>query len=259
MDKKFDTIIIGASLLGAGVCSSLGKSALMVESGGLVGNEFINAFDERGAYDGEPVTEQAKLYAQIMRERKIMSPDGYIHLAAAMYALCDIIRRKDISLLLYTRVLEYKYDNGEYDVTLFNAQGYSHVRAKRIIDTREAKYIKSFGSYGAKKYLNAVVRPLTDDTAHLIYNPASKLYTYSHEVNIGDDLCAAREHFYSAWLAKSGTTGKYALTLLANTFAYKFDSPITATGENGIIYAPSASCKNLLDAFDRGAQLGGAM
>lgn len=259
MDKKFDTLIIGASLLGTGICSSRGKSTLMVESGGLVGNEFINAFNERGAYGGKPVTEQAGLYAQIMRERKIMSPDGYIHLGAAMYALCDVIRRKDISLLLYTRMLEYKYSGGEYAVTLFNARGYSHIRAKHIIDTREAEYIKSFGDNGAAKYLNAVVRPLTDDTAHLIYNPASRLYTYTHRLNTDDDICSARERFYSAWLAENGSAAKYSLTLLSNTFAYTFDSPITKADKNGIIYAPSASRKNLLDAFDCGAQLGGAL
>ena len=262
MNINVDNFIIGASLFGIGAAVAAPERSFAAESGGLIGGEFINAFCERGVCSDEPETEFGRTYKNIMRERGIMSANGYIHSGAAMYALCDMICRYGADMLLYTRVIGCeREENGGYKITLFNSEGYSYAYAKRVVDTREEEYIRRFGAKGVKKYLNAAVSPINgaDGGKAAVYNPQSGIYTYVFEADINESIIDARERFYENWLKGGNGTQDYSLTLLSNAFAYRFEAPVIREGENGIIYAPSSSFANILDAFDEGAKFGGAL
>lgn len=238
--KKYKTLIIGSSFSSIGYAVSK-KDTLIVEQTEMLDTLFY--LPMRGfsycAYSAK--TDAGAELESIFRERGIISGEGQ-NVNAFEIGLCHFVKNHSVSIYLKCRVVESKWDNGCYSVTLLHNGGIEIISAEKIIDTRpkeglERRLAVIFDCPSKDFSQDEIEAAFTNsEVITAFYKNRYVLYAKTSSDDINDSKCEIYKH----WKKLNG----YRILYIAPTFYYpdaefpilcdgKFENPIEAF-EDGI-------------------------
>ncbi len=251
-EKRYDTVILGATFLGFGAALSMKGKTAIVESGGLFGAEFVDCFKLCHKSPVRTVTEKGTEFAEDLKRRKLINELGEIYPAPTIYVLSSLLKNRPMDILLMTEVISIKRQSGCYEITIFNTQGFCTITAGQILDTTTFGKGHTEGQEIPRlKSLNAILYNSDgNDLENLHYNSMNGLYYYHMPVTMDmsrydalEMLCRKEKEF----LEKN-----IRISTIAQAFAYEMEPVVKRIGEQ-FVWIPSAAYHNLVEAFDAGA------
>ncbi|NQX60827.1 hypothetical protein [Paenibacillus qinlingensis] len=257
-NRYYPTIILGATFAGLGASYACGKEALLIERSDLVGYEFINSYNLGEAWHATLLSEEgAKLKNELM-ERGILSEEGRVHIPAIAPVLYKKIGCDSLPILLHTDVADIRQSGAGYEVTIYNASGFSSYRTDRIIDTRPeyapAHMIKS-------KCLNAMLNCGEDDPepsagaeSHLLLTKGKLKGEIVVKVplEVEDDWPTARHRLHQLWAGRPKQWESWTISSVAGFFELQIELETSNEIEPNWFSLPSAAYRNPLEAFEAG-------
>ena len=252
--KHYDAAVLGATFLGIGAALSL-KNVVMIEKGGLFGEEFVNSYKVCKPKDVKPETRLGNDFLCDLKKRGLVSESGEIYPAPAVYVVSSYLEKNPIDILLMTEVIRIEKIEGYYQITVYHTGGFERILAKRIIDTTAigVGYNAEGQAVPMEKSLNAIVyNPDGKQLDGLTFNAQTGLYTYTLPV----DLHASRHDAVESLCAgeKIFEENNMRISSIASDFAYTME-PIHKVIDSYFVWDPSTAYDNLVEAFDRGAQI----
>ena len=251
--RYYDTAILGATFLGIGAALHL-KNAIVIEKGGILGEEFIDSYKVCTWKDRNLKTESGGHFERNLRKRGLISENGDFYQGPAMYVVSEYLKEKPVELLLMTEITEVKREEGHYRITCYHTKGFETIAAKNLLDT-------TVGGIGQKraenvemsKTLNSIIyNPNKCAIENLSYNSASGLYTYVMPVSAEksrqeaiEDLCKKEELFLNHDMKISSIAPEFSYTL--ETCNREVDERFR--------WNPSAAYTNPVEAFVMGAYI----
>lgn len=255
--RHVDTAVFGATFLGAAAAMTRAASRVVIERGYLIGSEFVDSLRHGASREIESRSEIGAEFRAVLSEKNIVNGQGDIYPAAAMFVLCDFMKKRGVNAMLATEVVSIEKRPGEYLIKIFNCDGYSFIHAGKIIDTTsEGVLHDGLRKTRAKKFLNALIDNRDSsapppESVQTSFNRITKKTTLHFEVEKDAGYIAARKSFYDFLAANQERLNGWKISLAANTFDYVMPETKTVIGENHI-WQPSCGCASLLEAFDTG-------
>ena len=246
----YDVAILGATFLGLGAALKM-KRAIVIEKGNFFGAEFINSYKVCKSKLIHSKTELGDHFVRNLRSRKLISENGDIYQAPAMYVLSEYLKEKSIEILLVTETIEVKRENGDYYITVYHAKGFETIVAKTLLDTTlDGIGVREKEGRKLCKTLNSIMfNPKKNMIDNLSYNMASGLYTYVLPISLEKTKFEAMEDFFA--MGNMLYANDMKISSIAPEFSYHLD-PFEREVENGHIWNPSVAYTNLVEAFDMG-------
>lgn len=250
--KYYDTAVFGTTFLGLGAALGM-ENVVVIEKGGLFGAEFVNSYKVCAPKVVEPKTELGKEFLEDLKRRGLVSEDGEIYPAPAVYVLSSYLKEKPFDILLMTEVTGIKKVDGYYEIMVYHSNGFETIYAKRILDTTTLGISHdAAGKYEKQKQLNVIVyNPDGSELKGLSFNSQNGLYTYTLPVDLEtgrydavEMLCGLENVFAEKNMQISG---------IASDFSYTMES-CRETIEEQFVWIPSTGYANLAEAFDIGVQ-----
>lgn len=248
--KLYDTAIFGATFLGLSALMKC-KNSILIEKGGCMGTDFVSCYKVCPAYHSVPVTESGKVFYRDLLNRKLISAQGDIYPSPIVYVLSSYLKETDADLLFMTDITDISKKDGFYLITVFHANGFEQIGARRILDTTVEGILQNCGgSVPTKKTLNSVIyNPDQHLMEGLSYLPSCDLYIYELPADLSDsrDVCVEK------YMSRSKLFHEHSMKIysIASDFSYTMTPCHTKADEN-FFRDPSAAYPTLLDAFDRG-------
>ena len=253
MSKKYyDTAVFGTTFLGLGAALGM-ENVVVIEKGGLFGAEFVNSYKVCAPKAVEPKTELGREFLADLKRRGLVSDEGEIYPAPAVYVLSSYLKEKPFDILLMTEVTGIKKVDNYYEIMVYHSNGFETIYAKRILDTTtlgigHAKAQK----YELQKQLNAIVyNPDGNVLDGLFFNSQQGLYTYTLPVNPDGDRYEAVEKLCE--MEKVFSEKNLQISNIASDFSYTME-PCWETIDEQFVWIPSTAYANLIEALDKGAQ-----
>ena len=263
--KYYETAVLGATFLGLGAALRL-KNVVLIEKGGLFGKEFVNSYKVCEPTVVRPKTSLGEHFLSNLKKRGLVSEDGEIYQAPAVYVVSSYLKANPMDILLMTEVIRIQKVEGYYHITVYHSGGFETILAKQLIDTTTMGlgYRAVYGSgYDAvhksgkairiDKYLNAVItNPQGKKMDGLSFHAQSGLYTYTMPVNLNtsrydavEELCSKEKMFLANDMRISSIASDFSFTM----------QPLHEVIDSHFIWDPSTAYANLAEAFDRGVQI----
>lgn len=250
--KYYDTAVFGTTFLGLGAALGM-ENVVVIEKGGLFGAEFVNSYKVCAPKVVEPKTELGKEFLEDLKRRGLVSEEGEIYPAPAVYVLSSYLKEKAMDILLMTEVTGIKKVDDYYEIMVYHSSGFETIYAKRILDTTTLGIGHAVsGKYEKQKQLNAIVyNPDGSELEGLSFNGQNGLYTYTLPVDLETDrydavemLCGLENVFARKNIRISG---------IASDFSYTME-PCREYVAEQFVWIPSTAYANLAEAYDIGVQ-----
>lgn len=259
LQTTYDTIVLGATFLGAGVALCNPQSTLIIEGTSLVGGEFVDSLNDKPSAPFAPVTPRGQEYAAGLMAAGVMNEQRDIYAVPALFSLCHMLQRHNVPLLCLTEVCAIQRVERGFRLTLFNCDGTFTLHARRVIDTTSLGVgHDSFQQVVAQKYLNALLyngeghpRPALPG---IVTNSVTNQSILRMPVPPEEDLFGAKTRLYAYANQHAAALGGWKLHYIPSTFAYSMP-PTQVTVEEDFLWAPSCAWDHLLQAFDQGGML----
>ncbi|MBU5348320.1 hypothetical protein [Paenibacillus lautus] len=254
--KHVSTMIIGASFLGLGLASRLGRSALVIEPSNGVGNEFIRSFKLSNRKYAPLTASGVELNRELIR-RNVTDAEGRFHLPGMMPVLIKHITGQKLDVRMQTQVVEVYPSEGKFEVVCYDASGIRHIVADRLVDTTSRCVTKNQREHVKAKSLNMMLlgSPGTHSEGPSAYTicqghfPNETVLKFA--VDPMDDWITARSKLFDFWLNRPEPLRPCAFVTHADEFDMEFDT-IQAQIQPGWDWLPSAYYANPLEAYDQG-------
>ena len=245
-ELRVERLIFGATF--TGVSAALNKDSLLIERTALIGSEFVDCLNEKPAKESGYKNE----FTETLKRKNAVNENGAVYLAAAMFELCDIIKKKGLKIMMLTEVIEIKKNNGLFEVLLFNCDGYSTVFTQEIIDTTSVGILHNkIESINCQKYLNAVVFIGKDKNypvdCTVTTNEITKKDVLHFPLPLNCEMPEAKKRFFNFLKVKMPIDFKVIYVSIHITFS------------DYHTWVPSCSHYNLLDSFSAGLLAGGTI
>lgn len=250
--KYYDTAVFGATFLGLGAALGM-DNVVVIEKGGLFGAEFVNSYKVCEKKVIEAKTSLGKDFLENLEKRGLVSTDGEIYPAPAVYVLSAYLKEKPFDILLMTEVTDIKKADDYYVIMVFHSNGFETIYAKHILDTTNL----GIGHDKAKKHtiekkLNTIMyNPSGAKLDGLSYNSQNALYTFTLPVEPHSSRYDAVELLCS--MEKVFAEKQLQISSIASDFSYTME-PCTEVIEEQFIWIPSTAYANLVEAFEIGVQ-----
>lgn len=236
----YETIVLGATYLAAGIASRQKKKCLIIEQTLQAGYEFFGALNFGADYDATPKTQEgASLYQQFFSAG--VTPymrNTYIY---------PILKESDV--LFGTQIVDIEKKDEGYLCRIFGVDGYSSVWAKKIVDTRCFEEISSAKTYNllvesdtAPQIGGVMVESTGVDRHYVLRCPVPLSCDYGQARAVAEDVI------------RQFAEGQ-KLILLADEFDYQVKQALPEV-INGISVLPSKAYKNPVCAFEAGQEEG---
>lgn len=249
-----ETLILGATFYGLSRLLSSPGDCMAVERSVLVGSEYVDSLNDKGAADFVPSTEFCTRIKESLFISGALNDAGEIYAAPASFHLCELLLEKHGKILFDTSVAEIRKTRGGYEVTIFNRSGFSVISAKRIIDTTSEGVLHN-PPYPAlaQKNLNLIVQKPENANCglkNLTHNSLAGIDIFKFPVGLHEDMYPAKTRLYSFW-ENSPDAKDSRIVYIANTFAYDMDFTCHKIDDNRY-WIPSSGCGGILQAIDKG-------
>ena len=250
--KYYDTAVFGTTFLGLGAALCM-ENVVVIEKGGLFGAEFVNSYKVCAPKAVEPKTELGKEFLEDLKRRGLVSEEGEMYPAPAVYVLSSYLKEKPFDILLMTEVTGIKKVEGYYEIMVYHSNGFETVYAKHILDTTTLGIGHEQGRKHAKvKQLNTIVyNPDGNMLEGLSYNSQNGLYTYTLPVDLEIGRYDAVEMLCG--MEKVFAEKNLQISSIASDFSYTME-PCREAIEEQFVWNPSTAYSNLIEAFDMGVQ-----
>ncbi len=250
--RYYDTAILGATFLGLGAALNL-ENVVVIERGGLLGSEYVASYKVCEPKNINPKTKSGREFLCDLKERGLISETGEIYPAPTVYVLSSFLKEKNIDILLMTETINIERKEGLFYITVYHTKGYEVIIAKRILDTTTLGiWYNNLEETEISKSLNAIIyNPEKKSIDGLSYNSMNQFYTYSLPVNL--DTCRYDAIEMLCDKEEFRLNGMH-ISSIASEFAYKLE-PRCVIHEENYIWNPSTAYANLVEAFERGAQM----
>lgn len=232
----YETIVLGATFLAAGIAARQKKSCLIIEPTFQAGYEFFGALDFGTGYEDAPKTQEgAALHQQFFEEG--VTPymrNTYIY---------PILQESNV--LFGTQVVAIEKQEEGFLCKVYSVDGYSSFFAKHIIDTRCNEGVSAAKTYNLLVESNAApqiegveVRSTGIDRHYVLRCPVPLSCDHSQARAVAEETV---RQFSEA----------QKLILLADEFDYQVKQA-QPDAVNGICILPSKAYKNPVCAFEAG-------
>lgn len=233
----YETIVLGATFLAAGIAAQQKKSCLIIEPTFQAGYEFFGALNFGSGYDAPKTQEGASLQQQFFNEG--VTPymrNTYIY---------PILQQSNV--LFGTQVVAIEKQEEAFLCKVYSVDGCSSFLAKHIIDTRcnEAlSFAKTYNllveSDAAPQIAGVSVEETGVDRHYVLRCPVPLSYDYSQAKAVAEET------------VRQFSEGQ-KLILLADEFDYQVKQ-VLPDAVNGICILPSKAYKNPVCAFEAGLE-----
>ncbi len=250
--KHYKTAVFGATVLAAGIAEMLGDSAIIIEKSESVAIDYTSCINMPLSEIRECKTEQTKNFLKDITTRNLIDETGKVH----VFPIAGICAKRFLkgNTLLSTDVISVERKNDAYEITLFNIDGFTVISAEHIIDTTATGILGiNADELDFKKYLNAAIYGSCNCNSILFKGRFENEFVYSVPVDKNISYSEAVNLLHKNWQKLSENDLKnFELTAIAPQFAYIFDSPVEFYIDTNYLFKPSASQKNLGEAFEEG-------
>ena len=232
-----------------------------------MGREFIDSFHSN-PYPGirKLHKESNDLADELMRRNALC--DNKFRNGAVAPVLFDIIKKNNLNYMMMTEVIEIKQINSGFEVTVYSSAGQKKIHADILIDTtslRESK-LPNKPDILSKSISALLISKDAKYEAAYSTNPLVKLFPgiYDDEIymryslDTDDDWVTAREKLFNYWHSKKDELEHWKIAAIASTFEIMPVVPPN-TPDSSWIWEPSCISANLIEAFDRGIEIGRRM
>lgn len=252
LQKYYDTAVFGTTFLGLGAALSM-ENVVVIEKGGLFGAEFVNSYKVCAPKAVVPKTEHGREFLADLKRRGLVSEEGEIYPAPAVYVLSSYLKEKPFDILLMTEVTGIKKVDNYYEIMVYHSNGFETIYAKRILDTTTLGIgHNASGKYEKQKQLNAIVyNPDGNVLDGLFFNSQNGLYTYTLPVDL--DTCRYDAVEMVCGMEKVFAEKNLQISGIASDFSYTME-PCREAIEEQFVWIPSTAYANLVEAFDKGVQ-----
>lgn len=232
----YETIVLGATFLAAGIAARQKKSCLIIEPTFQAGYEFFGALNFGAGYEDTPKTKEgAALHRQFFGE-------GVTPYMRNTYIYPFLQESK---VLFGTQVVAIEKQEEGFLCKVYSVDGYSSFLAKHIIDTRCNEALSSAKTYNLLVESNAApriegveVRSTGIDRHYVLRCPVPLSYDHSQARAVAEET------------VRQFSEGQ-KLILLADEFDYQVKQA-QPDAVNGICILPSKAYKNPVCAFEAG-------
>lgn len=247
----FKITVFGTTVMAAAIAEILGKDVLIIEKSESAATDYSACINARQAKISKSADKSTNVFIQELSNRNLISENGLVHVFP-LSGLCSSYFLKS-NVLLSTDITDIKEADEEYELTLFNIDGFSKIRTSKIIDTTTLG-INTVHPEHYKKYLNAViVGKNPPESSYLIKGRFEDEYIFSMEADKEKSYTDAVSELCSLWEKKAcAEFSEFKLASIAPCFAYIFDKPYKKQINKNYIHKPSASFENLSRAFEEG-------
>lgn len=232
----YETIVLGATFLAAGIAARQKKSCLIIEPTFQAGYEFFGALNFGSGYDAPLKTREGEsLHRQFFGEG--VTPymrNTYIY---------PILQESNV--LFGTQVVSIEKQEEAFLCKVYSADGYSSFLAKHIIDTRCNEGVSCAKTYnllvesGAAPQIAGVTMENTGvDRHYVLHCPVPLLCDYGQARAIAEETIRQFSE-------------EQKLILLADEFDYQVKETLP-DAISGICILPSKAYKNPVCAFEAG-------
>ena len=135
-EKRYEAIVLGATLAGVGLAQALGDRCLVLDRCGQPGWEFFGALDFGTDYAAPLHTDAANGLRRTWAQDDCFAADGRIALTDGSAALCRCLQNSGAAVRLQSEIAAVEKTPEGFAVTTHGAAGFRTWRAKRVIDTR---------------------------------------------------------------------------------------------------------------------------
>lgn len=236
--READCLVIGASFAGAGFAAAAGKDVVIVENTCVLGKEFAAGLNQKPAKKMICKTKQGKNLENELKRRGLLNENGEIYAQPAVFVLSKLLLELKTEVRFHTVVTNIEHVGSGFEITLFNNEGISKMRAKQVIDTTSAGV---FGKHKRRKFLCSAVAGQTE-----LRNEITGMAYIALPLEESCGWMEAREKTL-AYVQKNNLK----IVMMANEFAYRDSAEPKET--EGILWLPSDGFYNLLEAFEGGA------
>ncbi len=259
--ERLPVLICGATALGVAAAVRMGNRAVLVEKSGLVAWEFAASF-EPGEGPWEAVSSEGRELQEELFRREVLSSRG-THIQGAAPVFFRIIRDMGIMVHFLTQVADIRQQGDAYAVTLVDSAGFHTLRAAAILDTTSLGETRSQPERGFCKSLNAVLAPAGPEFqppvsrnpfVSVVPGNFSDEYYLRYRLEPTDTLAEARRKLFSFWEKREPGLAGWQIAAVSPFLSVRAaPGPIEAASR--WIWAPSAGCRNLLEAYETGLKL----
>lgn len=274
MDKKVDTLIIGASFWGIGYAMIAKETVLILDRGIRPGSEFMDCYKFGTNWEAPRSTgEAAQLYAEL-EQRNIIGKHRKPVLQTCSSILSALILRHHLEVLLSTDVIQIndgpEEEGGGYRVTAAGLSAGFTVTADRIIDTASQCHWEESGmKRTVSKSINSMlcthgspVISINDEQAELCEGERPDLAYLKLRLPPEADWITARGKLLAYWASRPPELAAYTLAAVGKAFEYTYSTQPATDQPGGKTkqWFPSGGYDNLLQAFEHGciSGIGGA-
>ena len=261
MRFKTPVFICGATALGIAAAVRLGDRAVLAEENGWAAGEFAAAF-EPGEGPWEPVTAEGKALADELVRRAVLSSRG-THIQGAAPVFFRLLRDPGAWARFLTRLAGIRRQGDGYVVTLADSEGFHTLEAGTILDTTSTGETAPGRFSGFRESLNATLvpgaegaEPPVSSDPGLTVIPGSFFDEFYLRCRLepGTSLEAARETLFLRWGSRGPGLEAWRIAAISPMVSRRA-APGVRRVEDNWFWAPSAACRNLLDAFETGLGL----
>lgn len=250
--KCYKTAVFGATVLASGIAEMLKSDAIIIEKSESSAIDYTSCINIPLAEIHECKTEQAKEFLQDIKNRNLINEQGKVH----VFPIAGICAKRFLKsdTLLSTDIISVEKVEDEYEITVFNIDGFSEIRAKHIIDTTATGVLGvNVNQQNFKKYINAAVSGEKGKNKYLRSGCFENEFVYSLLVKKDKSYSDAVRMLHEKWQKLSKEELKnYELTAVAPQFAYIYEKPAECYIDKNYLFKPSASFKNLGEAYEEG-------
>lgn len=250
--QVYDVAVFGATVLSASLANKLGKKIIVIEKSESVATDYVSCINTRLAQVDETSIPEIQEFKQEFIRRNLISEDNTIHI----YPLTGICARylQKSNVLLATDIISIEFLDNVYEITLFNIDGFTKIKANNILDTTPCGiYSAGYRELSFAKYLNAVVIGNIPPKANNLFKDRFNQFVFSLQIDNCSSYSGAVNLMCKTWeQAVRKEYSDFKLVTIAPQFAYIFEAPVTYEVQTNYIHKPSASYVNLGKAFEEG-------
>ncbi|MDF2722960.1 MAG: hypothetical protein K0Q59_2635 [Paenibacillus sp.] len=264
--ETVDVLVIGATLTGLGLAYAGAGKTLVVERTASPGQECIACFHPGERLEAATVSPAADALREELQERGLLSDEHRLHLGALAPVLFNRIRRDGLNVRFLTEVIgiEPKGEEGQqvYTVTLFDASGLRHIRARHIVDTTAACLSSpGFRPVTGGKSINAMLHhtntlaalpEVEDEAVAIVQGRFPGEVIFKLRLAPADDWPTARTKLHRYWASRPAAFGAWTMAIVADTFEQSAAPGPHRLGDRWE-WLPANAYDNALQAFDTGA------
>lgn len=240
----FDCIIIGGGYFSVGYVKNHPNS-VFIERGELLDKYFCGSFNQGKNWGKKPKSKNSAALSDYFKSLNIICGDK-ADIAALETAFCSFLKDELPNCLMLTDTVKIEKENGIFSVTVYNNEGFSVIKGKKIIINAPFNSEKSMAvrflaeeSEIKRIFPGAICEKGFAEGEIYAYIPSDDDSTAECKMKIIDKWCSAAPN------------GKLVYT--APEFKYSGKDKIRIEGE--IIYVDESAFENAFEAYEYGDEM----